>query len=62
MSDEPVTVKALAKLIRNARDLQKTYFKTRTQAALEASKLAERELDATVAEILDPPTLFGRER
>lgn len=55
-----MTVQELAKLVKEARALQKIYFRVRTQTALEASKKAERQLDDAVADILDPPTLFGR--
>jgi hypothetical protein len=53
-----VTIKALAKLVKRARDLQSHYFKTRRQSDLVASRTAGRELDQAVAEILNPPTLF----
>lgn len=58
-----MTLLELARLVREARKAQRAYFKpsTRSQATLEASKQAERVLDRAVAEILDPPTLFGKE-
>lgn len=56
-----MTVQELARKYREMRKLQAAYFKTRTQSALEASKASERELDRDVSEVLDPPTLFGRE-
>lgn len=55
-----MTVQELAKLVKEARDLQRTYFRTRTQTALEASKKAEKALDHAVADVLEPATLFGK--
>jgi hypothetical protein len=55
-----MTVTELAKLVKEARVLQKIYFKVRTQTALEASKKAERQLDDAVSDVLEPANLFGK--
>ncbi len=47
--------KQLAEIVRNVRNLQKQYFRTRSPMTLEDSKLAEKHLDAVLAVILDPP-------
>jgi hypothetical protein len=54
-------LRALARMVRRVRQLQATYFKTRDPDTLAASKRAERELDAAVAEVLDfhTPDLFS---
>ena len=41
--------------------LQRIYFSTRSQAALEQSKAAERSLKHECLRILEGPTLFGDE-
>jgi hypothetical protein len=56
-----MTLIELARLIRLAREVQKAYFRTRSQPDLIASRTVEARSDRVVAEILDPPTLplFG---
>ncbi len=58
-----MTLMELALLAKTMRDAQKNYFRTRDLAALETSKRLERQLDDTVAAILNPPgpSLFDRE-
>lgn len=56
-----MTITELARLVRAMRGAQRQYFRTRSSADLEHSKAMERQLDATVAEILEPPGLFGTE-
>lgn len=53
-----MSIKELAKLVRNMRAKQKEYFRTRQLSVIEQSKRLEKQVDAAVAEILEPPTLF----
>lgn len=50
---------ALAVLVKRMRDAQRTYFRTRSTAALEDSKQLEREVDRAVAGFDRQPSLFG---
>jgi CHASE3 domain sensor protein len=54
-----VTLKQLAELVADMRAKQRGYFRTRSSAALEESKSAERAVDRAVAEVLRQPSLFG---
>jgi hypothetical protein len=40
------------------REAQKEFFRTRSDSALEASKLLERRVDAAINEVLAQPSLF----
>lgn len=51
--------KALASLVRAMRQAQATYFKTRSQEALLASKNLERQVDNAVSALLDEPAQGG---
>ncbi len=55
-------LKALARLGRRMRQLQRTFFQTKDPAALKACKRAEREFDDLVEEVLDlrTPSMFDR--
>ena len=56
-----MTVEALAKLGQQVREAQRQYFRTRTPAALEASKALEKRFDQACKETLEQPGLFGRD-
>ena len=56
-----MTATDLAKLAKNTRDAQKTYFRTRSTEDLRISKDWERRLDKAVAMVLAPPDLFPEE-
>jgi hypothetical protein len=47
-------IKDLAKLVKETRDAQKEYFKSRSLDCLNKSKALEKKLDETVAEIINP--------
>ncbi len=49
-------------LVRDMRDKQRTYFRDRTPAALDAAKKAEHKVDCYVKDVLEPspPNLFDR--
>ena len=53
-----MTLQELARQVRETRQAQKTYFRTRTSEALETSKRLELALDQVVEEILEAPSLF----
>ena len=50
---------AVIRLGADMRQAQKTYFKTRSPANLEASKKAERAFDSAVSAALNPSLLEG---
>lgn len=52
MIDDPEKLVMILRMGKKMRDLQKEYFKTREQTTLIASKKAEREFDAVMAEAL----------
>jgi hypothetical protein len=59
-----MTLHELALMVQEMRAAQKTYFQTRHQYDLAKSKQLERELDATVKDLLErsschQPSLFG---
>lgn len=56
-------VKQLAEHVRKMRELQRLYFRTRSQLTLEECKAAEKFVDRSISEILDPmvPDLFSQE-
>jgi hypothetical protein len=56
-----MTAVDLAKLVAHMRTQQREYFRTRSSAALDASKAAEKAVDRAVKECLDQPSLFGKE-
>jgi hypothetical protein len=47
-----VDVKELAALVRAMRNVQKSYFRSKSPAALEAAKAAELRVDTAVADVL----------
>lgn len=51
-----MTVLQLAARVKEVRDAQRAYFRTRDKAVLATSKRLERELDATVDRLLGPAT------
>ena len=53
-----MTTGELADLVRQMRDAQKAYFRTRNTFDLAISKDIERRVDRAVAAVLAPPTLF----
>ncbi len=59
---ETLTVRKLARLVRDCRTAQKNDFSGRSTAALDRAKSLEQEVDRAVAAILDrQPSLFGEE-
>lgn len=55
-----MTADEIVKLVKETREAQKAYFKSRSQADLEKSKRLERLLDKEISLYLDPqPRLFG---
>lgn len=58
-----MTTNDLAYLVKRMRDAQKNYFRTRAPEVLGESKKLEREVDAAVKGVLEPPapTLFDDE-
>jgi len=59
-----MTTLELAKLVKSARDAQRRYFRYRQAADLDRSMVLERELDQTVASILESEQtpLFNQEK
>jgi hypothetical protein len=53
-----VTCTDLARLVADMRRAQREYFRTRSSAALEASKALERRVDRAVEDCLRQPSLF----
>jgi hypothetical protein len=58
VDEAALSVRELAQLVADMRAKQREYFRTRSSAALEASKTAERKVDKACEEVLRQPTLF----
>lgn len=50
-----MSIKELADLGRRMREAQRAYFREKEAGKLEESKRLEREFDAAVKDVLDPP-------
>ncbi len=58
MPDETLTVRELARLVREMRSEQRTYFRSRDRASLERSKALEGRVDDAVRQVLEQRSLF----